>query len=34
MIDTSDTPFFVATILTWSVASWYMSRSPVKSSMS
>ena len=31
---TSLTPFLVETIFTWSVASWYMSLSPVKSSIS
>ena len=30
MITTSETPFLVLTIFTLSVASWYMSRSPVK----
>ena len=33
MIATSVTPFLVETIFTWSVVSWYMSRSPVKRSM-
>ena len=34
MIWTSDTPFLVLTMRTWSVESWYMSRSPVKRYMS
>ena len=34
MMTTSETPFFVLTIFTFSVASWYMSRSPVKRSIS
>ena len=34
MMTTSETPFFVETIFTLAVASWYMSRSPVKSSIS